>query len=346
MKKVLIEETEIKGAIELFRKKIQKEFSGPIERDFAFPGGGTTKGNEYHTQTKYGKLTISFPNDYLWNSNRIPHLLNLDPSDGKHSPDVELNIALGLNRNISGCFVRKDNDLWVCSRGKFTSYKSAIKKVKAFSHFQKWLITVEDDKKENEIIPIAALSFPSISEQLSNFVYQVKILKNNYKENNIPQFEKLNKKWTDFEEYEGRISKSNKSRKTEYEYLHGPICNQLTNYLKQELNNFHNFEVKSNKHVDAALLSGDKAKAIFEVKTSFSLSEQIYKAIGQLYSYRIMYNSPQSHLFLIVPNIDECDELITEILNPLDIHIFYQEKDEFKNQNGEILSNFIKSKIS
>ena len=345
MKKVLIEEREIKDAIKLFRKKIQTELSGPIERDFAFPGGGTTKGKEYHAPTKYGKLTVSFPNDYSWNNNRIPHLLNLNPPNGKHSPDVELNIALKLNRNISGCFVKKDNELWVCSRGQFTSYKSAIKKVDAFSHFQKWIITVEDDKKESDIIPIAALSYPSVGDQLANFVNQVKILKQNHKENRVFEYENVNKKWIEFAEYEGRISKNNKSRKIEYEYLHGPICNLLIDYLKQQSHNFHDFEVKSNKHVDAALISRDKAKAIFEVKTSDNLSEQIYKAIGQLFSYRIIYNSPESQLFLIVPKLDKNDKLITKILEPLGIHIFYQENDEFKNQNDEILSNFIKQTL-
>ena len=324
-----MEEREIRGAIELFRNKIQNEFSSPTERDFAFPGGDTAKGKQYHTQTKYGKLTVTFPDEYSWNSNRIPHLLNLNPSEGIQSPDVELNFPLKKNRYISGCFVKKDNELWICSRGKFTSYKSAIKKEDVFSHFQKWLITVVDDEKENDIIPIASLSFPSISEQLANFVNQVKIFKNNFKENAVSKFENAHNKWKEIEEYEGKILKNNKSSKTEYEYLHGPICNQLIDYLKQESHNFHNFEVKSSKHVDAALINGDRAKAIFEVKTSINLSEQIYKAIGQLFSYRIIYNSPQSQLLLIVPNINEYDKVITEILKPLDIHLFYQDDDEF-----------------
>src|SRR3546814_6970513 len=89
---------------------------------------------------------------------------------------------------------------------------------------------------------------------------------------------------SDLSEFEGKKATGNR-KEGEYEFLHGPLCNQLSKFLRKSVNSDKTFAVKSNQHVDAAIIDvGTKvATAIFEVKTAALQSAQIYSAIGQLF---------------------------------------------------------------
>ena len=345
MPQVLVDTNKITSAIESFRKIIKEQFTGPLRSYRTFPQGERVYVEEYWADTKYGKLTIALPLED-WNT-RVPHLITLGSFDAT-APDVELNIPLGLDRRVSGVYVKNNEDIWLCSRGKFTSYRSAIKKDLTLSHFAKWLITVQDVDRDTEVIPVGAISSPYIVNQISEFVQHVKKLKQIHK-NGIDITEVTDNKWRETREFEGDIDRQNKSSHITYEYLHGPICNTLTEYLKnsKESNN-RQYSVKSNRKIDAALVNNkEKAVVIFEVKTSTSFSEQLYKGIGQLFAYRAEYGNEATSLFMILPE-DSVDSFkkIEPILGTMGIYLYIAKEDSFVNLKGEPLYKLVHKLIT
>ena len=299
MKYILTEKKEITHAVRLLRERITTVFSESRKVAFAFPGGGTSSGTEYRAETTRGMLTVMIPIERQWNR-RIPHLLNLNPSEGLHAPDVELNIPLSLDRAVSACCVQDGKDVLVCSRGKFTVFKGAIPKPQSMKFFRKWLITVADGVRQTELIPVTALSSPVLAEQLAGFVSEVKILKAQFKDGSLEKELRQPKGWRDMDEFQGRIKKAPPVENSEYEYLHGPIYQALKHYLK-EMFNGSSYLVRSNESIDLAVVQEDKAEAIFEIKTSLSFSDQLYKGIGQLLCYRTEFGSSKCKLFIVLP---------------------------------------------
>lgn len=342
---VLVGPNEITFAIKSFRKMIKEKFKGPLISHRTFPQGERVKVEEYWADTKYGKLAIALPLED-WD-NRVPHLITLGSSDAT-APDVELNIPLGLDRRVSGVYVKINEDIWLCSRGSFTSYRSAIKKDLALSHFTKWLITVQDVDRDTDVIPIGAISSPYIVNQILEFVQHVKKLKQIHK-NDIDTTEVTDNKWREPGEFEGDIDRQNRASHITYEYLHGPICNTLTEYLKnsKEINNLL-YRIKSNRKIDAALVNNkEKAVIIFEIKTSPSFSEQLYKGIGQLFAYRAEYGNETTSLFMILPeDSTDISKKLESLLSAMGIYLYIAREDSFVNLKGEPLYELVHKLIA
>ncbi|HPL68186.1 MAG TPA: hypothetical protein PLG94_16755, partial [Smithellaceae bacterium] len=85
MRAVLTKKNEITSAVHIFRQKIRSEFSEAKKVEIGFPGGGQASGTEYSTITSHGRVTIMIPDVKMWNQ-RIPHLVNLNPSAKRHAP--------------------------------------------------------------------------------------------------------------------------------------------------------------------------------------------------------------------------------------------------------------------
>jgi len=342
MRYVMRDEKEIKLAVDKLRNKIKEEFR-EIKKNakLIFPGGGETIGTIYSTETSYGKLFIMIPNQKLWN-NRVPHLVNLN-SINKKSPDVEINIPLKLDRRVSTCVVKDVNDFLICSRGKLTVYKSAIPKNLTMNYFNKWIIDVYDGDKKIELIPIAALSSPNLSELIAQYVKQVQSIKQEFKKSKLNKKIKNNKKWGESREFEGNIKRNIKKEVINYEYLHGPICNGLKDYLKEKI---INFEICSTENIDCAIFYKNEAKVIFEVKTSLNFSDQIYKGIGQLLCYKVEDGSKNTKLFLVLPYLSKKDNnlsLLKEVLKSLDINlIFWEKNNKFRDDKNQELFYLLK----
>ncbi len=339
MAQVIEQERSIQTAIRKFRKLIEDNSYEHQVLEWAFPNGEKDNLTTYKLKTSYGILGVGIP-DRQWN-NRTPHLFTLSMDASVISPDVEINIPLTLNRNVSGVYVKNGKDIWLCSRGDFTAYRGKIKRDITFSYFDKWLIDITDGEKSAKVIPIAALTSPNIANQIANFVASVNELKERYKSSgnivSVPVSPRWNKKY----EFEGEKTKNSSESETKYEYLHGPICNELQRYLETVTSKTKS-SVAKNMNIDVAIIKNKNARAIFEVKTSISLSEQLYKGVGQLLCYRNHYGETDTVLFLVIPYSTGAPiKKLNALMQDLGIHLVIGKESDFMMQNKDKLNDFL-----
>ncbi len=344
MAQIIEQEKSIQTAIRKFRKLIKDTSFENEKLQWAFPNGEKVYLNTYKLETSHGVLGVGIP-EHQWN-NRVPHLFTLSLEASVISPDVEINIPLTLDRKVSGVYVKNEKDIWLCSRGAFTAYRGKIKKDITFSYFNKWLLDVKDGDKLSSIIPIAALTSPDISNQIANFVSSVNDLKQKYKNTDNIDSTSISPSWNNSLEFEGKKTKNNTDSVTNYEYLHGPICNDLQRYLEILTSNTK-YCVAKNKNIDMAILKNNKPIAIFEVKTSNSLSEQLYKGIGQLVSYRHFYGHPETKLLMVIPyDENHKNDKLVSLIDDLGIYLVESKEGGFIMPDGDDLSKFLgKQKI-
>ena len=340
MPRVITEEKYIKDSIKRFRNYIKINSKNSKIRDWVFPNGDRVELNTFVIDTKVGELYIGISDK--WDT-KISHVFKLNPEKGKElSPNVEINIPLKLNRSISGVYIERDKDIWLCSRGHFNAFRGKIKKEIVFNYFDKWVIEAEDGPIMSKFIPVAALSSPNISAQIASFISKLQVLKESYKNKPI---DIINEDvWNDSDEYEGRIKGKTRDVKN-YEYLHGPICNKLKEYLTNTINLKSEYNVRRNKNIDVAIIKNNKAKAIFEVKTSTSISEQITKGIGQLFYYRHKYGDAKTNLYLIIPKDNNTiPKDLSNFASSINIYLltFNLDTEKFEAINGTSLKSIMK----
>ena len=327
-------------ALELFRKKLKDISYQQEELEWIFPDGDREKYPTYSIKTYRGELQIGIPKS--WKS-RIPHLIRFAKEQSPLSPDVELNIPMKHDRGISGLYAENaENEIWLCSRGLFTAYRGRIKRDITFSHFDKWLYNIDDAGKSIQVIPVCSLSSATIADDIADFTAHLQELKRRYKDNSgetISSAQRnediLKSPWGDGNEFEGKKISGNKAS-SENEYMHGPLCNQLMNFLKQSIGRSKKFAVKKNRHVDAAIVFNKTgmAHSIFEVKTASLPSSQIYTAVGQILYYKTRYGDSNTNLYLVLPL--DCKSSITEeFIEGLRIQLLYRESEKFNLPTGE-----------
>lgn len=336
-------EKEIKKYVNIFREEIKKSFGKSSLRNFSFPGGGKDEVNYYYAKKQFGIVSIGIPKRE-WND-RYVHLINTEPLDMKSiTPDVEMNFPFTYNKNTAGCIVKDTSSekVLICHRGKVNAYKGMIPLEVSKKYFKNNLIKVLDDGEEIEVIPITQIGSPEFLYDIYNFTKKVLQLKKLYKgkKNIIPNATVTNISWWENDEFEGIIEKKKMNHKVSYEYLHGEIRNSLFRELKEKFKDTK-FSIKGNNNVDVAILDGENLKSIFEVKTSESFSEQLYKAIGQLFCYSHHYSNKQKNspkLFLVLPN--NClTEVNRKIMEKLNINIILYKEGTFVLPNGKELKN-------
>ena len=339
MAKIIEQEKSIRSAIQKFRKIIKDASFESEQLQWAFPNGAKDNLETYKLNTRHGTLGVGITKGQ-WNT-RVPHLFTLSLDASTISPDVEINIPLSLNRRVSGVYVKKGKDIWLCSRGMFTAYRGKIKRELAFSHFDKWLLDVDDGNKISSIIPVAALTSPDIANQIAEFVLSVNELKEKYKYSDNGESLQVNTAWGKGLECEGKKTRSGTDEETEYDYLHGPMCNELQRQLEQ-ITSRSGRSIAKNKNIDVAIIEKDKAMAIFEVKTSYSLSEQLYKGIGQLLSYKHYYGTPDTKLFLVVPSVKNNKKTLAALMDKLGIYLVENNKNGFFLSSANELNEYLR----
>lgn len=340
--KTLVTPKDNSKALRSFRAKLREIAGKPKELEWRFPNGSRGKYPTYLVKTYLDKLEIGVPEG--WEA-RNPHLIRFAQRQGPLSPDVELNIPEAHNRRVSGLYAKHANgEIWLCSRGLFTAFRGKIKRDISFSHFEKWLYEIDDEEKLLQIIPVCSLSSPTIFDDIADFTDAVRELKEIYKDEDesykIISPKKTNKDspklaWRDNNEFEGMKSSGDKIS-AEYQYMHGPLCNQLKISLEKSLKKNKNFVVGKNKHIDAAIVTRKTkiAHSIFEVKTAPLPSSQIYTAVGQLLYYKTLYGDPNTHLYLVLPL--DCESFDTEkFIEELEMQVIYGKSGKFTLPNGE-----------
>ncbi len=339
MAQIIEHEKSVRSAIRKFRRIIKDASFAKEVIQWVFPNGAKDNLETYKLNTRHGTLGVGIPKGQ-WNT-RVPHLFTLSLDSSIVSPDVEINIPLSLDRRISGVYVKTGSDIWLCSRGMFTSYRGKIKRDLTFSYFYKWLLDVKDGDKTALIIPVAALTSPDIANQIAEFVLSVNELKEKYKNAGNDKALHVNTVWNKGLEYEGKKTKNSIGAETEYDYLHGPVCNELQRQL-DKIDIKTGRSVVNNKNIDLAIIENNKAIAIFEVKTSCSLSEQLYKGIGQLVSYRYYYGSRDTKLFLVVPSLKSNKKNLVSLMDELGIYLVENKRNGFFLSCGGELKKFLR----
>jgi len=329
-------------AIRNFRERLKEIAFRSNNLEWGFPNGERGIYPTYSIGTYLGEIQIGVPKS--WNT-RVPHLIRFRKDQGPPSPDVEINIPIEHDRKISGLYVESDGEYWLCSRGSFTSYRGQIKRDFTFSYFDKWLIQIQDKSKTASVIPVCSIASPTLANDIGSFVAAVQELKRLHKAAEEPLGGSTSNAgkstivgWGSGKEFEGTKGGGGGSR-NEYEYLHGPLCNQLTDFLKDATAGNESIFVTKSPHVDVAIASkkDKKANAIFEIKTSALPSPQVYSAIGQLYYYKYRYGHIDTKLYLVIPL--NCKSPDTEkFIKSLGISIVYGESCVFSFPNGESLA--------
>jgi len=341
MKSIITDKKTISSSIAAFKRQIASLAEAEQSIEWAFPNGEKEVCTTYSIATDLGGLLVAVPKK--WNG-RQPHLFALNYEGGTLAPDVEINIPDELDRRVSGAYVQSGDNILICHRAGFTAYRGKIPKEVSFAYFEKWLVSVEDDDREASLISVASLESNSLANDIAEFVSAVSEMKAQFKSGELTHTTKMrNSNWRDGVEFEGEKVSGTSSPPKDYEYLHGPLCNALRRQLKRLVKNLPNVDVLSNKNIDVAIVDAKSgvATAIFEVKTSVSLSGQLYSAHGQLAYYKHKYGEATTALFLVLPKEAEKQMHSLDFFHGAGIEVIYGEKEKFTPSSGSAFSEIV-----
>lgn len=338
--KTLVDKSRVVQAVKAFRTKLDSLAVGSERLEWAFPNGAREKYKTYKLESQYGTVEVGIPTQW---GTRIPHLLRLATEQSLRAPDVELNIPLESDRRVSGVYAQSDQSVWLCSRGTFTAFRGRIPQEYSHAHFVKWLRDSDDAGRSAALIPVVSMDSPTFADDIATFVRAVVNLKTRFKAGVSAPSELTGDSadWSRGKEFEGRKVFTRSASTSEYEYLHGPICNRLEDCLRQVIGPDQEFG--RNSHIDAAIVekASKLARCIFEVKTAALPSQQIYTAVGQLFYYRHLYGRPtETKLLLVLPDLAR--SMSTEkFVEPLGVSVVYEIGRTFLMSSGQALEDWL-----
>jgi hypothetical protein len=175
MKTILTEPKDIRNAIDQFKDQIIKFATSQKKTEKNFQEGASIIGVEYCIPCHADTLYVMIPDKER--NEKVPLSFTVNPSIASLASDVEINLPIGLNRSVSGCFVKDGKNLLICTRGRLTSFKSSIPTKITLNYFKDSIIAVEDFDQQFEVIYIANLNSPKVIEEIIAFVKKVKHLK-------------------------------------------------------------------------------------------------------------------------------------------------------------------------
>lgn len=223
------------------------------------------------------------------------------------SPDVEVNISTAGRNGAGGVFAIESGRLFLCRLAILNAYRGRIKEHVALEFFAEHAVLIQTRKGERRVLPVVALDSANFVQDLEDFVERVLSFKEYFKGDSDSagttrpptDSQTLMWPWHDSEEFEG-VKSLDARAPVSYEYLHGPLCNRLSTALRNWAG--ERFDVRSTKNIDSAIVAQNGiARVIFEVKTSGSLSDQLYKAVGQLLHYKWKRGDEHTLLSLVLP---------------------------------------------
>lgn len=175
--------SELRQAVEEFRKRIHSELSSKGKRTFLFPGGGSGEGDNYELSTPHGLLSIIIVADEE-HLNSYIHYINLDQENKVVASDIEINIPKELDRRIATLLVKDQSHRHICNRGKLTVHMGSLKKSVVLDHFAtKYgnVIQVTEHNKIDSVIRVADIDSKSLFEEIALFTRQIKSFKNQFR---------------------------------------------------------------------------------------------------------------------------------------------------------------------
>lgn len=352
MVQVITTGARLSKGIRSFQKALIDQAKLRGTEEWAFPNGARALCRTYALQTDLGEMLFAVPPPW---DGREAHLFKLNHPGGTLSPDAEINIPDDLNRSVSGLLVAApQGETLICHRGSFTAFRGRVPRHYAFEHFHDWLMEVDDDGRATDVIAVSSTNSPSIANDIAEFLFKVKRLKEQRKaeleegvessDSDLDDEGEPGEKWRAQEEFEGSKFYTPSQDTCEYQYLHGPLCNALHRRLAELVQGHPKLKVGKHR-VDLALVdqATDKAKAIFEVKTSASMSAQLFTAFGQLAYYKHRFGNAKTKLFLVLPTSTASDFEAAEFFAQANIQVLFGEAGEFESSESESLEEVLSS---
>ncbi|ASL73246.1 hypothetical protein G7939_00955 [Ralstonia solanacearum] len=304
---------QVRAATEEFRALLRTHALRETDVLWGFPNGSRAGLATVVLRAKLHDIYVGMDDERIRAGSYV-HLFRLveqgaEPTPN-FSPNAEINVSMTGSRAVGGHFAVNGEQRVLCRRPMFNSYRGRIKEEDALEFFGDYAVPILVGKRERKTLPVIALGTRTFVDDIESFVLRVIALKDHFKaeEGNVEAkdggpvqgsgTENL-WAWNDSAEFEGTKSLDARAATT-YEYLHGPLCNRFKGTLETWAKG--RFDVRSTKNIDAALVrKSGVARAIFEVKTSGSLSDQLYKAVGQLLYYRWKRGDGDTLLGLVLP---------------------------------------------
>jgi len=230
------------------------------------------------------------------------------PKEGSNVSIIcEINFPLkGIDRKRGGVFVEdiSSGDIFLAHRGKIGGGRKGIGKSLFENHYRGEWVSVNDGGIENKVALIGAINSMNFVKQVSEFVFEVKRIKDLVSSHDFKPLPKDFRKEF-FGEKEYKIEKNNIHAKCD----HGLIVNELADSLKKQ-----SFNVGNDRYRDLYIIRDKRVVAVFEIKTDTSPTS-IYCAVGQLLLHN--FTSPRPMLILVVPH--KIKKNLKEILSKLKI---------------------------
>ncbi|AZG13787.1 hypothetical protein [Cupriavidus pauculus] len=360
----ILDANQLQGATNKLREKLRTHAYREQQVVWGFPNGGREQLDTFVLRAHSHDIYVGV-DDNKMRTDSYAHLFRLvdhhaEPTPA-FSPNAEVNVSMTGGRAVGGLFAIEDERVVLGRRAMFNAYRGRIKEADTLEFFGDHTVSVQTgNQEERKVIPVVALDSPTFVGDIEDFVLRVIAFKDYFKakpsgvdaENNaisIPaqtEHPEHSWPWHDNAEFEG--TKSLKARApVSYEFQHGPLCNRLSSALDAWAKG--RFVVRSTKNIDSAIVgSNGIARAIFEVKTAGSLSDQLYKALGQLLHYRWKRGDDDTLLSVVLPGEVKDDAVhANTFLRSQGIHVLYETApSRYALADGTTLEAFLESQLS
>jgi len=334
MREILIRTRDIAAAVARFRRAMAELDAHPRKAEWVFPNGGRATLATYTITTRGGRLLVALP-ARAGAGRRVPHLLRLDRDDGGLTPDIEINIAPALDRKVSGVYLRDGKSLWLATRGRFTAYRGTLPRERVFRHFEKWLVDATDGDACAQVIPVAAIDSATLGDDLADFVRAVVALKSDYRHG---EGGAVQTGWRENES--GRATAPADAR----DDLHGPLCSTLEARLLALTHMSAQYKVCRNSEIDAALVDArtNRARAIFDVRTTLTFGATLHTAVGRLLCHRHLYGDANTLLCIVLAS-DAVTQVIVikRLLADIGMAVVVRDGHDFRTPDGLLLAGLL-----
>lgn len=306
----IVDTRELEASLKKLRSELRRYAYREQNVVWGFPSGAREEFSTFVLRARSHDIYVGIgdgtgrPGTYSHLFRLVEH--NAGPTSA-FSPDLEVNISLTGSKGSGGLFAIEGERLVLCRRAMFNAYRGRIKEEDALQFFGDHAVPVQSGNRERRVLPVVALDSANFVYELEDFVERVLLFKDYSKTDPVtagtkrpqPNSSAIIWPWNDSVEFEG-VKSLEARAPVSYEYLHGPLCNRLSTALRTWAG--ERFDVRSTRNIDSAIVAHDGiARVIFEVKTSGSLSDQLYKAVGQLLHYRWKRGDEQTLLSLVLP---------------------------------------------
>lgn len=290
MLKIIDQEYRVDELQQIFENSFEQFVDEKVNAIVGYPGDSFEGEVSWSSELGIWMLLGENADNRYWNAFGVEH-----PVEGKSlSITCEINVPFsGINRRIAGGFAEDDfGGIYLIHRGKIGGGKKDVGKSLFVDNYHGEWVPMVDGKVESQVALIGALNSKRFSEQVKEFVLEVRDIKSKSSTNDTMSIGISN----EFNEEFSGSKKYTTKNLIEANCDHGIIVNTLARELVKL-----GYEVRNDRNRDLFLMSSDdRINTVFEVKTDITTSS-IYSAVGQLLLNNISLPK-QPKLILVIPH--------------------------------------------